>query len=385
MTGPWASHLVLRDPSVDAAVLETARGGIVRAGLGWRKCKVGAVLNVASDHLGMGGINDLDELAEVKRVVVEVAQDWCVLNADDERVAPMAEHSPGKPIYVTMQRENELVRRHIRDKGRAVALEEGLNGRHDRALRGGGADPAAVGAADPGDGRGARDPQRPERHVRHRDRPRDGDQPGEHPPGPAHLHHRLLPDPGPDELLQRAPLPRAARLRPQRPRHDGHGADHPRAHRERPADRRPRRARATAATRTSSSSPAPPPRPSTSSSCARTTTCRGRSRGDTGALVRQGLLAAGFPGGPHLPRGLRRGGGRPARPGGRPAGGPPGHLRRRPRPRLAPDRQLRPPRRSSPKPASHATPIFAGNQPPLASAILAPESPLDEGVEEGED
>jgi cyanophycin synthetase len=129
MTGPWASHLVLRDPSVDAAVLETARGGIVRAGLGWRKCKVGAVLNVAADHLGMGGIKDLDELAEVKRVVVEVAQEWCVLNADDERVARMAEHSPGKPIYVTLKRENDLVRRHIRDKGRAVALEEGLNGR----------------------------------------------------------------------------------------------------------------------------------------------------------------------------------------------------------------------------------------------------------------
>jgi len=101
----------------------------VRAGLGWRKCKVGAVLNVAADHLGMGGIDDLDELAEVKRVVVEVAHEWCVLNADDERVARMAEHSKARPIYVTLQRENDLVRRHIRDKGRAVALEEGLNGR----------------------------------------------------------------------------------------------------------------------------------------------------------------------------------------------------------------------------------------------------------------
>jgi cyanophycin synthetase len=129
MTGPWASHLVLRDPSVDAAVLETARGGIARAGLGWRKCKVGAVLNVAADHLGLGGIKDLDELAEVKRVVVEVAQEWCVLNADDERVAKMAEHSPGKLVWVTLQRDNDLVRRHIREGGRAVALEEGLNGR----------------------------------------------------------------------------------------------------------------------------------------------------------------------------------------------------------------------------------------------------------------
>src|SRR6185369_3502811 len=118
MTGPWASHLVLRDPSVDAAVLETARGGIVRSGLGWRKCKVGAVLNVASDHLGMGGIHDLDELAEVKRVVVEVAQEFCVLNADDERVAAMAAHSPGEPIWVTMSHTNERVRQHIRNRGR---------------------------------------------------------------------------------------------------------------------------------------------------------------------------------------------------------------------------------------------------------------------------
>jgi cyanophycin synthetase len=129
MTGPWASHLVLRDPSVDTAVLETARGGIVRSGLGWRKCKVGAVLNVASDHLGMGGIHDLDELAEVKRVVVEVAQEFCVLNADDERVAAMAAHSPGEPIWVTMSHTNERVRQHIRNSGRAIVLEEGINGR----------------------------------------------------------------------------------------------------------------------------------------------------------------------------------------------------------------------------------------------------------------
>ncbi|HVG09731.1 MAG TPA: cyanophycin synthetase [Thermoanaerobaculia bacterium] len=129
MTGPWASHLVLRDPSVDAAVLETARGGIVRAGLGWRKCSVGAVLNVASDHLGMGGVNDLDELAEIKRVVVEVAQNFCVLNADDPRVAPMREHSRAQPVYVTLHRDNELVRQHIRNRGRAIALEDGLNGR----------------------------------------------------------------------------------------------------------------------------------------------------------------------------------------------------------------------------------------------------------------
>jgi cyanophycin synthetase len=130
MTGPWASHLVLRDPTVDAAVLETARGGIVRSGLGWRKCNVGAVLNVASDHLGMGGVENLDELARVKQVIVEVARDFCVLNAEDERVVRMARHSPGKPIYVTMDAKNARVRRHVReDRGTAVSLEDGLNGR----------------------------------------------------------------------------------------------------------------------------------------------------------------------------------------------------------------------------------------------------------------
>jgi cyanophycin synthetase len=129
MTGPWSSQIVLRDPSIDAAVLETARGGIVRSGLGWRKCSVGAVLNVASDHLGLGGIDTLEELAEVKQIVVEVAQNFCVLNADDERVARMAEASPAEPIFVTMDRTNELVRQHVRNRGKAVSLEEGLSGR----------------------------------------------------------------------------------------------------------------------------------------------------------------------------------------------------------------------------------------------------------------
>jgi cyanophycin synthetase len=130
MTGPWASHLVLRDPTVDAAVLETARGGIVRSGLGWRKCSVGAVLNVASDHLGMGGVESLDDLARVKQVIVEVARDCCVLNADDPRVARMARHSPARPLYVTMDPRNERVVAHVRnDRGSAVSLEEGLSGR----------------------------------------------------------------------------------------------------------------------------------------------------------------------------------------------------------------------------------------------------------------
>ena len=70
------ASMVLRDPTVDMAVLETARGGIVRAGLGYRFCDVGAVLNVTSDHLGLGGVDTVEELADVKRLVVEVAKDY---------------------------------------------------------------------------------------------------------------------------------------------------------------------------------------------------------------------------------------------------------------------------------------------------------------------
>src|SRR6185295_2752573 len=79
MTGPVAARMVLRDPTVDVAVLETARGGILRRGLGYRTCNVGAVLNIASDHLGLRGVETLEQLAEVKRVVIEVAKDTSVL------------------------------------------------------------------------------------------------------------------------------------------------------------------------------------------------------------------------------------------------------------------------------------------------------------------
>ncbi|KGD71954.1 cyanophycin synthetase [Tatumella morbirosei] len=129
MTGPVSAKMVLRDPSVDIAVLETARGGIVRSGLGYMFCDVGAVLNVTSDHLGLGGVDTLDELAKVKRVIAEVTRDTVVLNADNEYTLKMAAHSPAKHImYVTRNPEHTLVREHIRLGKRAVVLEQGLNG-----------------------------------------------------------------------------------------------------------------------------------------------------------------------------------------------------------------------------------------------------------------
>jgi len=129
MTGPVSAQMVLRDPTVDAAVLETARGGLLRSGLGYRSNDVGVVLNVQGDHLGIGGVNTLDDLARIKRIVIEVSRSCAVLNADDQRVLQMADHTPAKRIaYVTMNPRHELVREHIRAGGAACVLEEGING-----------------------------------------------------------------------------------------------------------------------------------------------------------------------------------------------------------------------------------------------------------------
>jgi cyanophycin synthetase len=129
MTGPVSARMVLADPQIDIAVLETARGGLLRAGMGVREVNVGAVLNVQADHLGLKGIDTLEQLGELKRVVVEVATDCAVLNADDPLVLKMAAHTEAKNIcYVTTNPQHALVREHIRAGGRACALEAGVNG-----------------------------------------------------------------------------------------------------------------------------------------------------------------------------------------------------------------------------------------------------------------
>ena len=129
MTGPVSARMVLADPQIDIAVLETARGGLLRAGMGVNEVNVGAVLNVQADHLGLKGIDTLEQLAEVKRVVVEVATDCAVLNADDPLVLKMAGYTEAKNIcYVTVNPHHTLVREHIRAGGRACALEDGVNG-----------------------------------------------------------------------------------------------------------------------------------------------------------------------------------------------------------------------------------------------------------------
>lgn len=129
MTGPVAARMVLTDPHVTVAVLETARGGLLRAGLGYRAPDVACCLNVSADHLGLGGVHTLEQLAAVKRIPVEVARDTVVLNADDPLCVKMAEHVNARRIcWVTMGADNALVREHVRAGGRAVALEAGING-----------------------------------------------------------------------------------------------------------------------------------------------------------------------------------------------------------------------------------------------------------------
>ena len=129
MTGPASAHIVLRDPTVDVAVLETARGGLLRSGLGYRRCDVSACLNVASDHLGLKGIDTLEQLAELKRIPIEVARDTAILNADDELCLNMADYTEAEHVcYVTMNPAHALVKEHIRAGGRAMVLEQGIGG-----------------------------------------------------------------------------------------------------------------------------------------------------------------------------------------------------------------------------------------------------------------
>ena len=100
-SGPKSARMVLRNPKVDVAVLETARGGILREGLGFPDCDIGVVLNVSADHLGLKGVETIEDLAAVKSVVVEsVANRGCsVLNGDDEQTLRMARHAGGRLVW----------------------------------------------------------------------------------------------------------------------------------------------------------------------------------------------------------------------------------------------------------------------------------------------
>ncbi|HEX2222501.1 MAG TPA: cyanophycin synthetase [Candidatus Limnocylindria bacterium] len=129
-SGPRSASMVLQNPNVDLAVFEVARGGILREGLGYQRNDVAVVLNVTGDHLGLGGITSIRQLAQVKQVIVEAVprSGVAVLNADDPLVAAMARHCSGSVIYFSMDPENETVKRQAARGRRAVTLEQGRNG-----------------------------------------------------------------------------------------------------------------------------------------------------------------------------------------------------------------------------------------------------------------
>ncbi len=128
-TGPRSAKMVLDNPLVEVAVLETARGGLLRQGIGYNYCNVGACLNVTADHIGLGGVNSIEDLAKIKRMVIESAHDTAVLNADDIECQKMSPYITANNIlYVTMEDDNQLVKEHIMLGGCAVVLEKNQNG-----------------------------------------------------------------------------------------------------------------------------------------------------------------------------------------------------------------------------------------------------------------
>ncbi|CCH93109.1 Cyanophycin synthetase [Microcystis aeruginosa PCC 9432] len=126
-TGPYSASMILKDPTVEIAVLETARGGILRSGLAFNQCDVGVVLNVAADHLGIGDIDTIEQMAKVKSVVAEVvsAEGYAVLNADDPLTVSMAEKVKGRVAYFSMSPDNPIIHDHIRRGGMAAIYENG--------------------------------------------------------------------------------------------------------------------------------------------------------------------------------------------------------------------------------------------------------------------
>jgi cyanophycin synthetase len=125
-TGYWSARTVLASPDVEFAVLETARGGILKRGLAFDRCDVGIVLNVAADHLGLDGVDTIEDLAQVKAVVPMSASRAVVLNAEDPLCVAMARriHPDVEIIYFAMEADNPVLLRHLEEGGRATYFQD---------------------------------------------------------------------------------------------------------------------------------------------------------------------------------------------------------------------------------------------------------------------
>lgn len=127
-TGPASARIVLNDPCVEVAVLETARGGLLRGGLAFDYCDIGIVTNVTEDHLGQDGIEDLNDLAHVKSLVLETVKPdgFAVINADDAYASTLAKRVRAEIMYFSLEPDNLIVRRHLGRGGKAVFVKEGM-------------------------------------------------------------------------------------------------------------------------------------------------------------------------------------------------------------------------------------------------------------------
>lgn len=127
-TGPVSARAVLHDPTVSFAVLECARGGILRAGLGFDQCDVSVITNVSEDHLGLKGIDTIHQMARVKAVVAGSTKQGghAVLNADDDLVYDMREEVDGDVVLFSTRINNPRIRRHSEKGGSSVVIDKGF-------------------------------------------------------------------------------------------------------------------------------------------------------------------------------------------------------------------------------------------------------------------
>jgi cyanophycin synthetase len=127
-TGPISAEFILKDPTVEFAVLETARGGILRSGLGFSRCDIGIITNIQEDHLGISDIHTLEDLARVKSTVVKsVKKDgWAVLNAEDKHCVEIAKELDCKIAYFSMNEHCDVIVNHCRKGGIAAIYENGF-------------------------------------------------------------------------------------------------------------------------------------------------------------------------------------------------------------------------------------------------------------------
>jgi cyanophycin synthetase len=126
-TGPLSSQFVLKDPTVDFAVLECARGGILKNGLAFNHCEVAIITNVAADHMGLGGINTIEQMAKLKAVLAETVfpHGYAVLNADDDLVYEMRKGLSCKVALFSMDENNPRIKKHSKDGGLSAVYENG--------------------------------------------------------------------------------------------------------------------------------------------------------------------------------------------------------------------------------------------------------------------